>query len=62
MMLLQGTLSQHSPVVNAGIDCRRHESSRPMKIVWELERPMPGRLCHAGKMVAGYVSPGTRFM
>lgn len=33
-----------------------------MKIVWELERPMPGRLCHAGKMVAGYVSPGTRFM
>ena len=33
--------------------CRRHESSRPMKIVWELERPMPGWLYQAGKVVAG---------
>ncbi len=33
--------------------CRRHESSRPMKIVWELERMMPGWLYQAGKVVAG---------
>ncbi len=32
---------------------RRHESSRPMKIVWELERMMPGWLYQAGKVVAG---------
>ncbi len=61
-MLLQGTLSQHSPVVNAGIGCRRQESSLPMKTVRELERTMPGWLCQAGAMIAGYVSPGTRFM
>ncbi len=32
---------------------RSHESERPMKILWELERPMPGRLYQAGKVVAG---------
>ncbi len=32
---------------------RSHESERPMKIVWELERPMPGWLYQAGKVVAG---------
>ena len=32
---------------------RRHESERPMKILWELERPMPGWLYQAGKVVAG---------
>ena len=32
---------------------RGHESERPMKIVWELERPMPGWLYQAGKVVAG---------
>ncbi len=31
----------------------RHESERPMKIIWELERPMPGWLYQAGKAVAG---------
>ena len=30
-----------------------HESDRPMKILWELERPMPGWLYQAGKLVAG---------
>ena len=32
---------------------RSHESERPMKIRWELERPMPGWLYQAGKVVAG---------
>ena len=32
---------------------RGHESERPMKILWELERPMPGWLYQAGKVVAG---------
>ena len=32
---------------------RSHESERPMKILWELERPMPGWLFQAGKVVAG---------
>ncbi len=32
---------------------RSHESERPMKIQWELERPMPGWLYQAGKVVAG---------
>ena len=32
---------------------KRHESERPMKIIWELERPMPGWLFQAGKAVAG---------
>ena len=32
---------------------RSHESERPMKILWELERPMPGGLYQAGKVVAG---------
>lgn len=32
---------------------RSHESERPMKILWELERPMPGDLYQAGKVVAG---------
>ncbi len=30
-----------------------HSSMRPMKVVWKLERPMPGWLYQAGKMVAG---------
>ena len=30
-----------------------HESERPMKILWKLERPMPGWLYQAGKVVAG---------
>ncbi len=30
-----------------------HESERPMKICWELDRPMPGWLYQAGKVVAG---------
>lgn len=30
-----------------------HESERPMKIRWRLERPMPGSLYQAGKVVAG---------
>ena len=32
---------------------RSHESERPMKILWELEHPMPGWLYQAGKVVAG---------
>ena len=32
---------------------RSHESERPMKILWELERQMPGWLYQAGKVVAG---------
>ena len=32
---------------------RSHESARPMKVLWELERPMPGWLYQAGKVVAG---------
>ena len=32
---------------------RSHELERPMKILWELERPMPGWLYQAGKVVAG---------
>ena len=32
---------------------RSHESERPMKILWELDRPMPGWLYQAGKVVAG---------
>ena len=32
---------------------RSHESERPMKVLWELERPMPGGLYQAGKVVAG---------
>ena len=32
---------------------RSHESERPMKLLWELERPMPGALYQAGKVVAG---------
>ena len=32
---------------------RSHESERPMKILWELERPVPGWLYQAGKVVAG---------
>ena len=32
---------------------RSHESERPMKILWELERSMPGWLYQAGKVVAG---------
>ena len=32
---------------------RSHEAERPMKILWELERPMPGWLYQAGKVVAG---------
>ena len=32
---------------------RSHESERPMKILWELECPMPGWLYQAGKVVAG---------
>ena len=31
----------------------QHESAKPMKIEWELERSMPGRLYQAGKVVAG---------
>ncbi len=31
----------------------RHEAERPMRILWELERPMPGWLYQAGKVVAG---------
>ena len=30
-----------------------HESERPMKILWKLDRPMPGRLYQFGKVVAG---------
>ena len=30
-----------------------HESERPMKVLRELERPMPGWLYQAGKVVAG---------
>ena len=32
---------------------RSHESERPMKILWKLERPMPGWLYQAGNLVAG---------
>ena len=32
---------------------RSHESERPMKVLWELERPMPGWLYQTGKVVAG---------
>ena len=32
---------------------RSHESERPMKVLWKLERPMPGWLYQAGKVVAG---------
>ena len=32
---------------------RSHESERPMKILWELERPMPGWLYQVGKVVGG---------
>ena len=32
---------------------RSHESERPMKVLWALERPMPGWLYQAGKVVAG---------
>ncbi len=32
---------------------RSHEAERPMKILWELERPMPEGLYQAGKVVAG---------
>ena len=32
---------------------RSHDSERPMKILWELDRPMPGWLYQAGKVVAG---------
>ena len=32
---------------------RRHESERPMKVLWKLERPMPGWLYQVGKVVAG---------
>ena len=32
---------------------RSHEAARPMKVLWELERPMPGWLYQAGKVVAG---------
>ena len=32
---------------------RSHESERPMKVLWELERPMPGGLYQAGKVAAG---------
>ncbi len=32
---------------------RGHEAERPMKILWKLERPMPGWLYQAGKVVAG---------
>ena len=32
---------------------RSHESERPMKILWELERPMPGWLYQKGKVVGG---------
>ena len=32
---------------------RSHEAERPMKILWELERPMPGWLYQVGKVVAG---------
>jgi hypothetical protein len=32
---------------------RSHESERPTKILWELERPMPGWLYQAAKVVAG---------
>lgn len=35
------------------VNYRGHESERPMKIHWELERPMPGWLYQAGKVVAG---------
>ena len=30
-----------------------HESERPMKILWKLDRPMPGWLYQAGKVVSG---------
>ena len=32
---------------------QRHESERPMKIWWKLERPMPGWLYQAGKVASG---------
>ncbi len=32
---------------------RNHESERPMKILWELDRPMPGWLYQVGKVVGG---------
>ena len=32
---------------------RSHESERPMKILWKLERPMTGWLYQAGNLVAG---------
>ena len=35
------------------VQYRSHESERPMKILWKLERPMPGWLYQAGKVVAG---------
>lgn len=35
------------------VQYRSHESERPMKILWELERRMPGWLYQAGKVVAG---------
>ena len=32
---------------------RSHELERPIKVLWELERPMPGWLYQTGKVVAG---------
>jgi len=32
---------------------RSHESERPMKIIWELERPMPGWMYQESKVLAG---------
>ena len=34
-------------------NCQHHESSKPMKIVWKLERMMPGWLWQAAKVAAG---------
>ncbi len=50
----QGSRDETSPYVCLGhAHYVQHESERPMRIVWELERPIPARLYQAGKVATG---------
>lgn len=50
----QGTRDETAPYVCLGnATYVRHESERPMRIVWRLERAMPARMYQAAKVAAG---------
>ena len=42
------------PYMNLGaVRYRRHEGERPMRIEWQMERPMPAEFFESAKLAAG---------